>query len=117
MQAFEEASGRKVKCEVKPRRPGDAAAVWAATETAEKVQIGGSFSQARPQLGLTVYQWMTPPKKSLPKGCAHVSAGAGVDGEAGHQGHVPGPVELGVDAPRRLWQEVRRALSLGKMDR
>ena len=38
MQAFEEASGRKVKYEVKPRRPGDAAAVWAATETAEKVQ-------------------------------------------------------------------------------
>ena len=37
VQAFEEASGRKVKYEIKPRRPGDAAAVWAATETAEKV--------------------------------------------------------------------------------
>jgi hypothetical protein len=37
MQAFEEASGRTVKYEIKPRRPGDAAAVWAATETAEQV--------------------------------------------------------------------------------
>ena len=37
MQAFEEASGREVKYNIKPRRPGDAAAVWAATETAEKV--------------------------------------------------------------------------------
>ena len=36
-QAFEEASGKEVKYQIKPRRPGDAAAVWAATETAEKV--------------------------------------------------------------------------------
>ena len=39
VQAFEEASGRRVKYEIKPRRPGDAAAVWAATETAEKVLV------------------------------------------------------------------------------
>lgn len=36
-QAFESASGRTVKYNIKLRRDGDAAAVWAATETAEKV--------------------------------------------------------------------------------
>lgn len=35
-QAFEEASGLKVKTKLVGRRPGDAAAVWAATETAER---------------------------------------------------------------------------------
>ena len=37
MQAFEEASGKKCRYKVAPRRGGDATAVWAATETAEKV--------------------------------------------------------------------------------
>jgi len=36
-QAFEEASGKQCKYKVVPRRGGDATAVWAATETAEKV--------------------------------------------------------------------------------
>lgn len=36
-QAFEEASGKQCKYKVAPRRGGDATAVWAATETAEKV--------------------------------------------------------------------------------
>lgn len=38
-QAFEEASGRKCKYKIAPRRGGDATAVWAATETAEKVGV------------------------------------------------------------------------------
>jgi UDP-glucose 4-epimerase len=37
LQAFEEASGKKCRYKVAPRRGGDATAVWAATETAEKV--------------------------------------------------------------------------------
>lgn len=36
-QAFEEASGKKCRYKVAPRRGGDATAVWAATETAEQV--------------------------------------------------------------------------------
>jgi len=36
VKAFEEASGLKVNLELTERRPGDAEAVWAATETAEK---------------------------------------------------------------------------------
>ena len=35
VHAFEEASGLKVNCNLTDRRPGDAQAVWAATETAE----------------------------------------------------------------------------------
>jgi hypothetical protein len=35
-QAFEAASGLKVNTNLTDRRPGDAQAVWAATETAEK---------------------------------------------------------------------------------
>ncbi len=37
MQAFEKASGKKVNTKLVARRPGDAEAVWAATETADKV--------------------------------------------------------------------------------
>jgi UDP-glucose 4-epimerase len=37
VKAFEDASGKKCKYKVVPRRGGDATAVWAATETAEKV--------------------------------------------------------------------------------
>ena len=36
VHAFEKASGLKVNCNLTDRRPGDAQAVWAATETAEK---------------------------------------------------------------------------------
>jgi len=36
VHAFEEASGLKVPLNLTDRRPGDAKAVWAATETAEK---------------------------------------------------------------------------------
>jgi hypothetical protein len=36
LQAFEAASGLKVNVNLTDRRPGDAEAVWAATETAEK---------------------------------------------------------------------------------
>jgi UDP-glucose 4-epimerase len=37
VQAFEEASGKKCRYKIVPRRGGDATAVWAATETAAKV--------------------------------------------------------------------------------
>jgi len=37
MQAFEKASGKKVNTKLVARRPGDAEAVWAATQTADKV--------------------------------------------------------------------------------
>ena len=37
MQAFEKASGKKVAVNKVGRRPGDAEAVWAATDTAEQV--------------------------------------------------------------------------------
>ena len=36
VHAFEEASGLKVNVNLTGRRPGDAEAVWAATETAER---------------------------------------------------------------------------------
>ncbi len=36
VHAFEKASGLKVNLNLTGRRPGDAKAVWAATETAEK---------------------------------------------------------------------------------
>lgn len=36
LQAFEAASGLKVNMNLTHRRPGDAEAVWAATETAER---------------------------------------------------------------------------------
>ena len=36
-QAFEKASGKKVNTKLVGRRPGDAEAVWAATDTAENV--------------------------------------------------------------------------------
>ena len=36
VQAFEEASGKKVNHKLVDRRPGDTVAVWAATETAER---------------------------------------------------------------------------------
>lgn len=36
VHAFEKASGLKVALNLTGRRPGDAKAVWAATETAEK---------------------------------------------------------------------------------
>ena len=36
MHAFEKASGLEVKMNLTDRRPGDAEAVWAATETAER---------------------------------------------------------------------------------
>jgi UDP-glucose 4-epimerase len=36
VHAFEAASGLKVPLQLTDRRPGDAEAVWAATETAEK---------------------------------------------------------------------------------
>lgn len=36
MQGFEAASGLKVKTKLVGRRPGDAEAVWAATDTAER---------------------------------------------------------------------------------
>ena len=36
-QAFEKASGKKVNTKLVGRRPGDAEAVWAATDTADKV--------------------------------------------------------------------------------
>lgn len=37
LQAFEKASGKKVAVKLADRRPGDAEAVWAATDTAEQV--------------------------------------------------------------------------------
>ena len=37
LQAFEAASGEEVKHKLVPRRAGDSVAVWAATETAERV--------------------------------------------------------------------------------
>ena len=36
VQAFEEASGKKVNYKLCDRRPGDTVAVWAATDTAER---------------------------------------------------------------------------------
>jgi UDP-glucose 4-epimerase len=36
MQAFEEASGKKVNYKLVDRRPGDSVEVWAATATADK---------------------------------------------------------------------------------
>ena len=46
LQAFEKASGKKVAVKLVDRRPGDAEAVWAATNTAQQVRISSEAAHS-----------------------------------------------------------------------
>lgn len=56
VHAFEEASGLKVKMNLTDRRPGDAEAVWAATDTAEK-ELGWKAKLTVKEMTADTWKW------------------------------------------------------------
>lgn len=56
VKAFEEASGLEVPLNLTDRRPGDAEAVWAATETAEK-ELGWKAKLTVKEMARDQWKW------------------------------------------------------------
>lgn len=75
VKAFEEASGLEVPLNITDRRPGDAEAVWAATETAEK-ELGWKAKLTVKEMARDQWMWASQnpdgydvPRKAGKGGC------------------------------------------------